>query len=367
MDHSNIYSLLTDHRNKNPLPNMDQPKIDREDNQDQHMDNDAVVADLVATEHFPKLNCMTRLGTHVLSDSLVYSRHRPATRWCFFYPPHQRAHGILYLQLPRLMDPVHNPDQQAVHVVMMKFPAQAITGHVQCSPVSMAEGNLPQSFQATEAYEGIHYHILTLEASDCVVSGGNLPKLVDETLQERMHAAMSFAQSRRNPATGKQLTLVVEGDDVMAPQTTSEFNCAMDKQRVKDPLMAFYGLVPRARVLQLGSIIDYEARPDIPVQPAQLVFGDGMEYQVPHIMGATYEQEFRDFAINDYETVQFDSSWVELSLSKTDPQMPANAYMVFVKGNPDLESLQHGDQVKIRLVGKPIPEFLTTIYTNSMI
>ena len=50
--------------------------------------------------------------------------------------------------------------------------------------------------------------------------------------------------------------------------------------------------------------------------------------------------------------MKFDSSWMELSISKTDLQRPANVYLVFVKGNPDLEKLQHGDQVKIRLIGE---------------
>ena len=179
--------------------------------------------------------------------------------------------------------------------------------------------NIPVGFNAPEAIENIHHHLIKLEALDCVVSGGNLPKLIDDTLHEQMQEAISFAQSQKNRTTSMQLTLVLEGDNVIAPQTTNEFNSAIDKQRAKDPLMAFYELVQRARVLQLGSIINFEARPDIPVQPAQLVFGDKMEYQVPHIMGATYEQEFRDFVINDYETVQFDSSWMELSISKTDP------------------------------------------------
>jgi hypothetical protein len=340
---------------------MSKPQFDDED--DQRGGDGAVVADLIESEHFPKLNCMAQLGKHVLTNNLIYSRFRPATRWCFFYPPHQRAHGILYIQLPRDMDPTHNPDEEAFHIVMVKFPAKAITGHVQCLPVSMANGsNLPAGFKPTEAIEGIHHHQIMLESSDCVVSGGNLPKLIDHTLQQEMEEAMSFART-----SNIGLTLVVEGDDVLAPLTAAEFNIAVDKQRNADPLMAFYELVPHARVLQLGSIIDFEARPDIPVQPAQLVFGDGMEYQVPHIMGATYEQEFRDFAKNDYETVQFNSSWVELSISKPNADTPANAYLVFVEGNSELEKMQDGDQVKVRLVGKFDINFLITLRTNSMI
>src|SRR5580692_3858820 len=69
---------------------MSQPQFDDKDNQ--RGGNDAVVADLIESEHFPKLNCMTQLGNHVLSNNLIYSRFWPVTHWCFFYPPHQRAH-----------------------------------------------------------------------------------------------------------------------------------------------------------------------------------------------------------------------------------------------------------------------------------
>ena len=94
--------------------------------------------------------------------------------------------------------------------------------------------------------------------------------------------------------------------------------------------MTFFEFSPYAKVLQLGNIINFEVQPDIPVQPAHLVFGDSMEYQVPHIMGATYEQEYWDFAINDYAEIDFKSSWVELSIAKPNPSMPANAYLVYV-------------------------------------
>src|SRR5580692_9211076 len=98
---------------------MSQPQFDDKDNQ--RGGNDAVVADLIESEHFPKLDCMTQLGNHVLSNNLIYSRFWPASYWCFFYPPHQRAHGILYIQLPRDMDPTHNLDEEAFHIVTVKF------------------------------------------------------------------------------------------------------------------------------------------------------------------------------------------------------------------------------------------------------
>ena len=50
---------------------MSQPQFDDKDNQ--RGGNDAVVADLIESEHFPKLNCMTQLGNHVLSNNLIYS------------------------------------------------------------------------------------------------------------------------------------------------------------------------------------------------------------------------------------------------------------------------------------------------------
>ena len=86
------------------------------------------------------------------------------------------------------------------------------------------------SYTAPEAIKNIHHHLIKLEALDCVVSGGNLPKLIDDTLHEQMQEAILFAQSQKNRTTSMQLTLVLEGDSVMAPQTTNEFNSAIDKQ-----------------------------------------------------------------------------------------------------------------------------------------
>ena len=161
---------------------MNRPMIDDEDNQ--RVRNDAAVADLIECEHFPKFNCSTWLGRHVLRNNLSYSQDRPATRWIFFYRLHQHTHGILYIQLPRDMDAIHNPDQQLIHIVTMKFPAQSITGHVQC--LAIDGSNIPTGFNAPEAIENIHHYLIKLEALDCVVSGGNLPKLIDDTLHEQM-------------------------------------------------------------------------------------------------------------------------------------------------------------------------------------
>ena len=97
------------------------------------------------------------------------------------------------------MDAIHNPDQQLIHIVTMKFPAQAITGHVQYSAINGS--NVPAGFHAPEAIENIHHHLIKLEALDCVVSGGNLPKLIDNTLQEQMQEAISFVQSQKNRTT----------------------------------------------------------------------------------------------------------------------------------------------------------------------
>jgi hypothetical protein len=72
--------------------------------------------------------------------------------------------------------------------------------------------------------------------------------------------------------------------------------------------MVFYEFILHMRVFQLSSIIDFDARSDILVQPTQLIFGDSIEYQVPYIIGVIYKQEFQDFAISDYETIQFNSS-----------------------------------------------------------
>ena len=113
------------------------------------------------------------------------------------------------------MDAIHNPDQQPIYIVTMKFPAQSITGHVQCSAIDGS--NVPAGFNAPEAIENIHHHLIKLEALDCVVSGGNLPKLIDDTLHEQMREAISFTQSQKNHTTSMQLTLVLEGDNVIAP------------------------------------------------------------------------------------------------------------------------------------------------------
>ena len=57
-----------------------------------------------------------------------------------------------------------------------------------------------------------------------------------------------------------------------------------------------------------------------------------------------------DFAINDYAEIDFKSSWVELSIAKPNPSMPANAYLVYVqKGHFELENLQNRDQVEVSL------------------
>src|SRR5436190_14129530 len=265
------------------------------------------------------------------------------------YPHYQHAHGTIYLQVPRNMSKEHNPEQQKIHMVTINFPAHKIVEQVQCSLV-MTElfESLPQGFELPQLGD-IEYHLIKFTAQDCIVSGENLPKLLNEDHQEQVQAAISFAQSRQRQDP-IDITILVEGDSTMAFAETSSFNIAIRAEKKEDLLMAFYELTPCAKVLQLGNIIDFEARPDIPVQPAHLVFGDSMEYQVPHIMGATYEQEYRDFVINDYAEIDFESSWVELSTAKPNPSMPANAYLVYVrKGHFELENLQNGDQVEVSL------------------
>jgi hypothetical protein len=60
----------------------------------------------------------------------------------------------------------------------------------------------------------ISHHQIMLESSDCVVSGGNLPKLIDHILQQEMEEVISFTRT-----SNIGLTLVVEGDNVLAPLT----------------------------------------------------------------------------------------------------------------------------------------------------
>ena len=332
--------------------------IDEEDNQ--RGVDDATIADLTQTKQFHKFNCATRIGEHLLCCDLNYSRHKPATRCCFMYPQHQRAHVTIYLQVPRDMSEEHNPDQQKIHIVAFNFPAHKVLGQIECSLVTTESfeslpqelinlDSLQEGFHPPQLGRSIEYHLIKFTAQDCIVSRGSLPKLLNADIQEQVQTALSFALSRDS----MELIILVEGDSTLAFTETSNFNAAIRAERNGDPLMAFFELTPRARVLQLGNIIDFEARPNIPVQPAHLVFGDSMEYQVSHIMGATYEQEYRDFAVNDYEGPQFDSSWVELSAAKPDPDKPANAYLVYVKkAHFDLENLQHGDQVEVSLVGE---------------
>ena len=277
------------------------------------------------------------------------------------YPQHQRAHITLYLQLPRDMSEEQNPEQQKIHMVTFNFPAHKVVEQVECSLVTTESfeslppslinlDSLPKDFHLPQLGNGIEYHLIKFTSQDCTVSGGSLPKLLNNNIQEQVQTALSYALSSQRRDL-MELTILVEGDRTLAFTETSNFNAAIKAEQKSDPLMAFYELTPRAKVLQLGNIIDFEARPDIPVQPAHLVFGDSMEYQVPHIMGATYEQEYQDFAINDYEGVQFESLWVELSAAKPDSDKPANAYLVYVRnGHFNLENLQHGDQVEVSLV-----------------
>ena len=276
------------------------------------------------------------------------------------YPQHQHAHITIYLQLPRDMSKENNPEQQKIHVITFNFPVQKMPEQIKCSLVttesirSLSDGlcnidSLPEVFDSPQLGRGIEYHLIKITMQDCVVSGGNLPKLLNKDIQEQVQAALSYTLSKQRSDT-MQLMVLTEGDGTLAFTETNNFNAAMRAEQERDLLMAFFEFSPYAKVLQLGNIIDFEARPDIPVQPAHLVFGDSMEYQVPHIMGATYEQEYRDFAINNYAKINFESSWVELSTAKPNPSMPANAYLVFVqKGHFELENLQNGDQVEVSL------------------
>ena len=108
--------------------------------------------------------------------------------------------------------------------------------------------------------------------------------------------------------------------------------------------------------MNVGNVLKYAERPDIPVQRAELVFADKMEYQVPLIMNASYEQDFQDFAAADYDNAQFNSTFVELQSAKPNPNKDANAYLVFadLEGHT-LEKLQYGDTVRVTL-DLPLPD-----------
>src|SRR5438045_2436004 len=297
------HTCVTETTLTNSQPSRD--IINEEDNQ--HGAEDATLVDLTQTKQFHKFNCATCIGKHLLCGDLNYSWHKPATQCSFMYLHYQHAHGTIYLQVPHNTRKEHNPEQQKIHMVTINFPAHKIDEQVQCS-LMMTElfKSLPQGFKLPQLGD-IEYHLIKFTAQDCIVSRGNLPKLLNEDLQEQVQAAISFTQSRQRQDP-IDVTILVEGDSTMAFAETSSFNVAIRAEKKEDLLMAFYELTPCAKVLQLGNIIDFEARPNIPVQPAHLVFGDSMEYQVPHIMGATYEQEFWDFATNDYGKVQFEST-----------------------------------------------------------
>ena len=195
----------------------------------------------------------------------------------------------------------NNSEQQKIHMVTFNFPVHKVLGQVECSLITeslespqqrlIKLNSLPEGFHPPQLGGSIEYHLIKFAAQDCIVSGGSLPKLLNEDIQKQVQAALSFAMSLQI-RDSMEIIILAEGDRTLAFTETSNFNAAIRAEQTSDPLMAFFELTPRAKVLQLGNIIDFEARPDIPIQPAHLVFGDSMEYQVPYIMGATYEQEY---------------------------------------------------------------------------
>jgi hypothetical protein len=323
------------------------PVIDPEDNQH----DAAVISDLVKVENFHKFPCVAIIGGHVLTNTLEYSSIIPTTRCCLWYPPHQRSHVLLYYHVPRDMAKEHNPDRECIHTIQISCPARKIPQPLSCKNVNSSDlSNTP--LEGTKLHGDLSYHYIKLNTQDAIVSGANLPKLKDDTTQNNVQSIISVLMSRRDKqgSDGIPITILVEGDKFLAPVEVANFNKTVTQEKDKDPLMDFYSLTPGRKVLQMGSIVEFAARPDIPVQPARLVFEDGVEYQVPHIMGATYEMEFKSFAMRDYTRETFKSKWVSLSISKHNDDALPNAYLVFVsKAGIDLENLQPGDQVEIAL------------------
>src|SRR5438045_9790846 len=102
------------------------------------------------------------------------------------YLHYQHVHGTIYLQVPRNMSKEHNPEQQKIHMVTINFPAHKIVEQVQCLLVTTELfESLPQGFELPQLGD-IEYHLIKFTVQDCIVSGGNLPKIGRASCRERV-------------------------------------------------------------------------------------------------------------------------------------------------------------------------------------
>src|SRR5438045_9107958 len=138
-----------------------------------------------------------------------------------------------------------NPEQQKIHIVTFNFPAQKMPEQIKCSLVttesarSHSDGlcninSLPKVFDPPQLGRGIEYHLIKITMQDCIVSGGNLPRLLNKDIQEQVQAALSYTLSKQRP-DAMQLMVLIEGDMSCwhsLKQTTSMLQCKLSRNAI---------------------------------------------------------------------------------------------------------------------------------------
>ena len=93
------------------------------------------------------------------------------------------------------MSKENNPEQQKIHIITFNFPVQKMPEQIKCSLVTIESArshsdglcninSLPKVFNPLQLGRGIEYHLIKITMQDCIVSGGNLPKLLNKYIQE---------------------------------------------------------------------------------------------------------------------------------------------------------------------------------------
>ncbi|RDW80673.1 hypothetical protein BP5796_05371 [Coleophoma crateriformis] len=201
-------------------------------------------------------------------------------------PPFQRAFLAIRISVKRDRNADDNPGHISHHVINVEIPASGIVSF----------DDVP-SFEATAYPDG--------------TTPEDLPEYCGQGFTDSKKSPFQYMAPwlKRSSVAGNnnqgQAELILRRDDEVTALDMDAFVKAIHAEMTYDPFSDWIANSPNKETLQIGNILPFLDRPQIPLQQALIVAHDKKAYMIPHIYCAAYEDDYEQALIDEFKGKNF--------------------------------------------------------------
>ncbi|RDL33723.1 uncharacterized protein BP5553_08091 [Venustampulla echinocandica] len=303
------------------------------------------------------------------------SATQPSCSIAFRVPEKQRATMVIRIKLPRDMSLENNPKNLDNHCVSIYLPASQIC--------SFDYEDLPDGYtlSTTDGFslgDGFVDHSggpckfgrLCVQSLGAFIQGGEVPKLADSAVEDAIkklikdlrHHTREAAQAQAQAGQVQQLLpfmFLINRSDDLTHKKANTFSARISAELLADPSMAWLQNTANGKCFTMDTLVDFAARPKIPLQRAETVFVDSMSILIPTVYQAVFEEDFVQQTMTELKIDTFNAHFIEspLAVNKADNNTDitvgslASAYICFVDFTDKIVVRPEiGDMVRVHII-----------------